>query len=217
MNALKIIKNIALAFVATIVICGAAAGFGMITAFGMLNVIRVAAPSWLVLFIVAMCHDSAKASDEEKRQKAIEDSSVKEINIALDDGAIMPTRAHEADAGYDLYLPEDIVVGNNDRYFFIDTGVHIEIPKGYYGTIKARSGLNKNKHMTCQGVIDSGYTGTIGVKMYINERHTMEIIERGTRIAQLIIVPIVTPELKLVDELDETDRGNGGFGSTGEK
>lgn len=145
------------------------------------------------------------------------------MKVKLDTGAYMPTRAHEADAGYDLYSPDHrfvfgAKVGLSDEVsvgeVVIDTGVHVEIPKGYVGFIKSKSGLNVNHGLTAEGVIDSGYTGSIRVKLY-NHTNNGYHFERGDKIAQLVILPIITPELELVDELEETERGDGGFGSTG--
>ena len=145
------------------------------------------------------------------------------MKIVLDKGAKMPTRAHETDAGYDLYAPCDEIVPRSDTNSVgfglfgglyvgsttIDTGVHVEIPRGYVGFIKSKSGLNVKHGLTAEGVIDSGYTGSIVVKLY---NHAFN---KGDKIAQLVILPIITPELELVDSLEETERGDGGFGSTG--
>ena len=149
------------------------------------------------------------------------------MKIKLDYGAILPTRAHDTDAGLDLYAPVDVAVPGSkarvDLGFWmgmeigsatIDTGVHVEIPKGYVGFIKSKSGLNVKHGLTAEGVIDSGYTGSIVVKLY---NHTGEYyyFDKGDKIAQLVLLPIITPELQLVYELEDTERGDGGFGSTG--
>lgn len=135
------------------------------------------------------------------------------MKIKLDEKAIMPTRAHETDAGLDLYAPVDAVIyGKNS--VFIDTGVHVELPENTAGFIKSKSGLNCKHGITSEGVIDVGYTGSIGVKLY-NNKDTHYSIKRGDKISQLVILPIITPTLELVDELTETERGDGGFGSTG--
>ena len=131
----------------------------------------------------------------------------------LDPGAYMPTRAHETDAGLDLYSPEKVVVFSGDNVC-IDTGVHVEIPAGYVGMIKSKSGLNVKHNITSEGVIDAGYTGSMVVKLYNHGNHHVQI-EKGQKISQLVILPIVTPVPVLVDSLEETERGNGGFGSTG--
>ena len=135
------------------------------------------------------------------------------IKIVIDPGAIMPTRAHKDDAGLDLYATEDAVVFRDGSYTF-DTGVHVAIPQGYVGFLKSKSGLNVNNGIQSSGVIDAGYTGSIRVKLY-NHSHKMVRIKRGQKISQLVILPIITPELELVDDLEDTERGDGGFGSSG--
>lgn len=96
----------------------------------------------------------------------------------------------------------------------IDTGVHIEIPEGYVGMLKSKSGLNVKHDITSEGVIDSGYTGSICVKLYNHGSNAYEV-NKGGKISQLVIMPIITPAFEIVDHLDSTERGNGGFGSTG--
>ena len=135
------------------------------------------------------------------------------MNVMLDPGAKMPTRAHETDAGLDLYSTRDVIIYHDDSVN-INTGVHVEIPAGYVGMIKSKSGLNVNYNLTCEGVIDSGYTGSIVVKLYNHGNCAVSIVN-GQKIAQLVILPIITPEPELVDSLEDTDRGNGGFGRTG--
>jgi dUTP pyrophosphatase len=135
------------------------------------------------------------------------------MKVKLDENAFMPTRAHETDAGLDLYSPIDAVVfGNSSRC--IDTGVHIELPKNTAGFLKSKSGLNVKYGITSEGVIDVGYTGSIRVKLYNNTGEPY-YFKRGDKISQLVILPILTPNLELAEELEETERGNGGFGSTG--
>ena len=135
------------------------------------------------------------------------------VKVVLDDGAYMPERAHELDAGYDLRTPEDVTIygGLNAT---IDTGVHVQIPDGYVGFLKSKSGLNVKDNITGEGVIDAGYTGRIKVKLYNNGNFTKHFY-KGDKIIQLVILPIYTPELERVDSLEKTDRGANGFGSTG--
>ena len=135
------------------------------------------------------------------------------MKIKLDNGAYMPERAHEADAGYDLRSPitDRLYAG---QAITIDTGVHVEIPRGYVGMLKSKSGLNVVHDIVGEGAIDSGYTGSIRVKLY-NHGGESYMIERGDKISQLVLLPIITPELELVDELEETERGANGFGSSG--
>ena len=135
------------------------------------------------------------------------------MKVKLDIGAFMPTRAHETDAGLDLYAMEGQIVPSHGSAEF-DTGVHIELPKGTVGMLKSKSGLNVIHGLTSEGVIDVGYTGSICVKLYNHSRHDYRVM-RGDKISQLVIMPILTPTLELVEELEATERGNGGFGSTG--
>lgn len=141
------------------------------------------------------------------------------MKIMLDKGAKMPTRAHPWDAGLDLYAPEDggshYTITPCGGSVTIDTGVHVEIPEGYTGFIKAKSGLNVKHGLTCTGVIDAHYTGSIAVKLYNHHPCLRYDVRPGDKIAQLVILPCLLPELELVDSLEETDRGNCGFGSTG--
>lgn len=137
------------------------------------------------------------------------------IDVVLDENAFEPIRAHEYDAGLDLRMPM-----TQDETLFahgslvIDTGVHIAIPKGYVGMLKSKSGLNVKHGIVNEGVIDSGYTGSIVVKLY-NMSDNDHCIHMGDKISQLVILPCITPQVKIVDKLDETDRGDNGFGSTG--
>ena len=143
---------------------------------------------------------------------------MEEINVMLDEGAFLPTRAHDADAGLDLYTPEEfmLLMPSNDGIDSqtVDTGIHIEIPEGYVGMLKSKSGLNVYRGVVTEGVIDAGYTGSIKVKLY-NLGKDIQYFQRGDKIAQLVILPIVTPALKLVDKFEKTERGDNGFGSTG--
>lgn len=151
------------------------------------------------------------------------------MKIMLDEGAKMPTRAHEFDAGLDLYAPKITTVpgskysdsvyrGGYGKVYIgsrtIDTGVHVQIPEGYVGLIKSKSGLMVNHGLRTDGTIDSGYTGSIRVNLF-NTTAKDFVVQAGDKIAQLVIVPCLLPDLELVDELEETDRGDGGFGSTG--
>ena len=96
-----------------------------------------------------------------------------------------------------------------------DTGVHMEIPRGYFGKIESRSGLNvRNDVVSCGGVIDADYRGSIVVKLY-NLGSRPYTVHKGDRIAQLIIQPCALSKLEIVQELDETERNLDGFGSTG--
>lgn len=137
------------------------------------------------------------------------------VRVKLDRGAMLPTRAHRSDAGLDLYAREPAIIKPGESRCF-DTGVHMEIPKGYVGFLKSKSGLNVAHGLTSEGVIDSGYTGSIVVKLY-NHGMFAYVVDQGDKISQLVLLPIVTPELDVVDALEETDRGSKGFGSSGRK
>ena len=135
------------------------------------------------------------------------------MKIKLDKGAIAPTRAHPWDAGLDLYAMEDEIIPAQHRGIF-DTGVHVAIPEGYVGFVKSKSGLMVNHGITTDGTIDAHYTGPIKVCLF-NHGGSKYEVKSGDKIAQLVIVPCVMPHLEIVDTLEETDRGDGGFGSTG--
>ena len=139
--------------------------------------------------------------------------SEKKMNVMLDNGAIMPTRAHEKDAGLDLYARETKTVPARGSEIF-DTGVHMEIPEGYAGILLSKSGLNVHHGLTNRGLIDSGYTGSIIVKLDNNSDNDY-IVEQGQKISQIILVPILRPKMVLVENLESTERGENGFGSTG--
>ena len=136
------------------------------------------------------------------------------LKVKLDKGAVMPTRAHKADAGLDLYAAENIQIPPQS-WKTISTGVHVEIPEGYVGLLTSKSGLMRSKGLTCRGTIDAGYTGTVQAIVF-NHSDVYIDIPKGNKVTQLVLLPIITPDVDVVDYLDETERGNGGFGSTGE-
>lgn len=135
------------------------------------------------------------------------------MKVMLDEGAYMPTRAHSTDAGLDLYSPVDVMI-MPQASAVIDTGVHVELPPGSVGFLKSKSGLNVKHGILGEGVIDAGYTGSIRVKLY-NHSEEGYYIQRGDKITQLVILPVILPDLEQVDSLEDTERGCGGFGSTG--
>lgn len=135
------------------------------------------------------------------------------MKIIIDEGAFLPTRAHETDAGLDLYAMEGQIVPAKESAIF-NTGVHIELPPNTVGFVKSKSGLNIKHGITSEGVIDEGYTGSIVVKLYNHSGYDYKV-NKGDKISQLVILPIVKPTLEVVESLEETDRGNNGFGSSG--
>ena len=135
------------------------------------------------------------------------------MKIKLDKGAYMPTRAHDIDAGLDLRSPKRQIVWSRSREV-IDTGVHVEIPKGYAGFLRSKSGLMCNYGILSDGTVDAGYSGSIRVCV-INTSDEPYTIERGDKISQLVIVPCRLDPVELADEIEAGDRGDNGFGSTG--
>ena len=138
-----------------------------------------------------------------------------DMKIILDVGAYLPTYAHDADAGMDLRTPVAFIVPAHGSYT-VDTGVHIQIPVGQVGFIKAKSGLNVKGGLTATGVVDSGFSGSIRVKLYNNSDEDY-MFSRGDKITQLVLLYIAKPEngFEVVDHFEETERGDNGFGSTG--
>lgn len=144
----------------------------------------------------------------------IENIKIKKLN----DNATIPTRSHSTDAGLDLYASESEWV---DEGTLISTGIAVDIPPGYEGTIRPRSGLTSRTGLRVQlGTVDAGYNGELKVIAdcipkgdYVGQ--TYEVLT-GDKIAQLVISPIESPVVEVVDEFDsESERGENGFGSTG--
>ena len=132
----------------------------------------------------------------------------------LHHNAVLPTYAKSGDAGMDLYAASFSIDQNNNYVF--GTGLAIEIPEGYVGLVFPRSSISKTAHSlrNAVGVIDSGYRGEIMMKYDINT-HNSPVYEIGDRIAQIIILPYPQIEFEEVWELTKTQRGKGGFGSSG--
>lgn len=136
----------------------------------------------------------------------------------LNTNAEVPTRGSKEAAGYDLYSNSDVEI-RPEGTIKVNTGIAMEIPKGYFGAIYARSGLATKEGLrpaNCVGVIDSDYRGEIIVAIH-NDSNIVRVVEKGERIAQIVIMPYLSIEFEEVDNLDETKRGNGGFGSTDKK
>lgn len=138
----------------------------------------------------------------------------------LKPGATVPTMGSKFAAGADLYSAEDadVVIEPNETKF-IGTGLAMEIPEGYVGLVYARSGLACKRGLAPAnkvGVVDSDYRGEIKVALY-NHGKEAQTVEKGERIAQMVIAPYLSVNYEEADELSETERGEGGFGSTGRK
>jgi dUTP pyrophosphatase len=135
----------------------------------------------------------------------------------LNEGATLPTRAYPGDAGLDLYAAEEAALGPGERTS-IGTGIAVEIPDGQAGLVLPRSGLAARHGIAivnAPGLIDSGYRGEIRVLLLNTDRAERFTVAPGDRIAQLVLVRVQTPEVIEVDELALSERGAGGFGSSG--
>ncbi len=136
----------------------------------------------------------------------------------IKEDAIIPTRGSELAAGYDLYACcDEIIIIDPYKTEKIGTGLAIQPPKGYFGAIFARSGLatkNGLRPANCVGVCDEDYTGEYIVALH-NDSSSIRAIKPGDRMAQLVFLPYITVDFDEVDEINKTERGRGGFGSTG--
>ena len=132
----------------------------------------------------------------------------------LDPGATLPTRGSLQAAGLDIFSIEEVVIEPNQR-FLVRTGLAVAIPEGHYGRIAPRSGLATKKGLDVfAGVIDSDYRGEVRCLLYNSGDETIKLPAQS-KICQLIIEKIITPSAVWSDEISDTDRGSGGFGSTG--
>ncbi len=141
-----------------------------------------------------------------------------ELNVSrVKDGATLPSRAHEGDAGLDLYACEAAHIGPGERWS-VGTGIAVEIPEGHAGLVLPRSGLAR-KHgislVNSPGLIDSGYRGEVSVLLLNTDPADTFMVEPGDRIAQLVISPVDPAQPVEVDSLTDSARGEGGFGSSG--
>lgn len=139
-----------------------------------------------------------------------------ELKVKLTDGAALPRHAKEGDAGLDLTSRQTVEIAPQGTVM-VGTGVACEIPEGHVGLVFPRSGLASRRGVNLAnnvGVVDSGYRGEIKLPLY-NAGHDVAVVECGERCAQLVIVPFATCECVEVSELSETERGEGGFGSSG--
>lgn len=135
----------------------------------------------------------------------------------LDDESILPARAHDGDAGLDLYAAEPAHIGPGERWQ-VGTGIAVEIPPGHAGLVLPRSGLARRHGISVvnsPGLIDSGYRGEIKVLLISHDPAESFRVEPGDRIAQLLVIASPSVEPVLVESLSESDRGDRGFGSSG--
>lgn len=136
-----------------------------------------------------------------------------DLKVVLDEDAIMPERAHDTDAGLDFFTPFTVTVPKHG-FKFIDTGVHVQLPRGTRGHICSKSGLSRNFGLFCDGTVDEGYTGTIGVTV-MNISDVPRTFIRGDKICQMVIEPVLYPKPVRVNEISGGERGDNGYGSTG--
>ena len=140
-----------------------------------------------------------------------------ELPIQLEEGAQVPTYAHESDACADMYSMEDITIPAHYKGVPVKTGVHIQLPEGWVAMLFPRSSIGAKTPLRLSnsvGIIDSGYRGEVRA-LYDNIGDEPYTISRGDRIAQLMVMPSYRFKAKVVDTLEDSDRGQGGFGSTG--
>ena len=140
-----------------------------------------------------------------------------ELPIMLEDGATMPSYAHESDAAADMYAMEDVEIPAHFKGVPIKTGVHIQLPEGWVAMVLPRSSIGAKTSLrlsNSQGVIDSGYRGEVRA-LYDNIGDEPYQIHKGDRIAQIYVMPSYRFKAIPVDSLEDSDRGEGGFGSTG--
>lgn len=135
------------------------------------------------------------------------------MKVKVDPGCFIPERAHEDDAGLDLRTPHEVFIPAGSSAV-INTGVHMQIPVGMVGMLKSKSGLNVKYGITSEGVIDAGYTGSIVAKLY-NHGSKGVTLPEGAKITQIVIMPIAKLPIELVEHLDDSERGEKGFGSSG--
>lgn len=131
--------------------------------------------------------------------------------------AVLPVRQHAADAGLDLCAVEPVRLGPGERAM-VPTGLAVAIPVGFAGVVAPRSGLAARHGLTLvntPGIVDAGYRGELRVLLLNTDREATFTAAAGERIAQLLVVPVALPAVVEVQDLDATDRGAGGFGSTG--
>ena len=144
------------------------------------------------------------------------------IHVKLDDGAMLPERFHETDAGADIFAPHDVTVPRSEvnddggvdvGCAIVHTGVHVELGETTAGMVKSKSGLNVKHGIISEGVVDEGYDGEIVVKLY-NLTSKPVHLPGGAKITQLCVMPVLYPRYKQVESIRAGSRGSHGFGST---
>lgn len=138
------------------------------------------------------------------------------LKVKLIDEKCKPVKKHESDGGFDIYSRESVSVFPQETVF-VKTGVCVSVPTGYVALLVPRSSLSNTPLRLANsiGVIDSGFTGEISIPFYNCSDVEIVDINKYERYCQLVVVPIIDADIKIVDELENSERGNGGFGSTG--
>lgn len=135
------------------------------------------------------------------------------MRVKLDRGAMAPTRAHDTDAGLDLYAAERVTIPPHS-YAVVRTGTHIELPEGCAGLLVSKSGLCSRFGITTTGLIDQGFTGEILVTMF-NQWDREYYVQQHDKVSQLVVIPVRYEPVEVAEEISGGDRGDRGFGSTG--
>ena len=135
------------------------------------------------------------------------------MKIKVDEGGFVPLRAHDTDAGLDLRTPVDVTVPAHGSVV-VDTLTHVELPHGCAGLLVSKSAPNVRDCITSTGLIDEGYTGSIVVRLYNSGGSTVHFMT-GSKVTQLVVIPVLYERVELVDSIDGGERGDDGFGSTG--
>ena len=135
------------------------------------------------------------------------------LKVQLDEGAFLPERAHATDAGADIRTPETFTLQPWGSHT-VNTGIHIELPPNTKCDVRSKSGLNTNHDIITEGLIDEGFSGEIRVRLH-NLSGKPYGFARGDKITQLVVTPVLYPEIVQVDSVQGGERGNAGYGSTG--
>ena len=139
--------------------------------------------------------------------------ALRKVKVQLDEGAFMPERAHDTDAGADIRTPVSFVLAARSSHT-VNTGVHIQIPSNTKCDIRSKSGLNTNHDIISEGLIDEGFSGEIRVRLH-NLSDEPYTFSRGDKITQIVVTPVYYPEFEEVEQVEGGERGENGYGSTG--
>lgn len=137
------------------------------------------------------------------------------VKVQLDEGAYMPRREHVTDSGADLFTPFGFTLPPHGE-MVVDTGVHVQLPPNTKLELVPKSGLNVNCSIVGWGLVDEGYSGSIRVKLY-NLGKNAHFFNKGDKISQMVISPVIYAEFEQVDSVEGGERGDAGFGSTGKQ